>query len=294
MPSADTLEVLLLDNMLSTAQAKEYSMETEPPKHWFRMWMLALLLILAGLAMVKWLPDSRIVSTAADALLIAGILTLGVDPLLKRDLLRDAAQGIFFHVFGFDQHPQVKDKLREIVYDTKLLRTKLSTVLTVEPVPDGFWLTVDYESEIINSTNTPVNYEPSIDWDMAHKPEVLRMAFTSSDGRIKWTEKRLTLEQYEPGVQKAKPHRVKLQPSRKGVSYHGSGTYRIFTKHGYFITYTGLPTLQTCTRVVIPDGYEVSATKADVCNEKYWQWDEIQIRGDHTSIRWRKKDGEWL
>jgi hypothetical protein len=120
------------------------------------------------------------------------------------------------------------------------------------------------------------------------------MSFTSSDRKVSWTEKNLRLREDEPGVQKAKPHRVQLKPSSKGVVYKGSGAYRIFSKHGYFITYTGLPTLQTSARIVIPDEYEVSATEADVRNENYWQWDEIQMPGDHTTIRWRKKGGEWL
>lgn len=269
-------------------------MEAEPPKPWFRIWMLALLLIAIASVMMFRFRDNRFASSTADALLIAAVLALGVDPLLKRDLLREASRGIFFHILGFEHHPQVKDKLRDIVYGTKLLRTKVHQNLLIEPVRDGFSITVDYETEIVNSTNIPVSYEPAIDWDMAHKPEVLRMSLTSNDGKVSWTEKNLALREDEPGVQIAKPHRVRLQPASKGVVYQGSGRYKIFTKHGYFITYSGLPTLQTSTRVAIPEEYEVSATKADVCNENYWQWDELQMRGDHTTIRWRKKGGDWL
>jgi hypothetical protein len=297
MPTAGTLEPLervLLDNMLATAKPEERNMESEAPKNWFRTWMLALLLILAGIAMIKWLPDNRVVSTAADALLIAGILTLGVDPFLKRDLLTEASRGIFFHILGFEHHPQVKAKLQDIVYGTRLLRTKAHTIVSVAPQADGFLLTIDYETEIVNPTPAKVDYEPRIEWDMAHKPEVLRMSLTSADGKVKWTETNVQLNEFEPGVQQAKPHLVRLLPSTKCAVYRGSGTYRIFTKHGYLITYTGIPTLLTSTRVVIPDGYEVSATKADVYNDHYWEWSSLQMRGDHTTIRWRKIGGEWL
>ena len=88
MQRADALEGVLLDNMLATSQAKEYSMIIEPQKPWFRIWMLAALLVITGIAMIKYLPENRIAATAADAVLIAGILALGVDPLMKRDLLR--------------------------------------------------------------------------------------------------------------------------------------------------------------------------------------------------------------
>lgn len=269
-------------------------MAIEPEKPWFRIWMLAAIMIAAAAAMMYWLPDGRFTSSTADALLIAGVLALGVDPLLKRDLLMEASRGIFFHILGFEHHPQVKAKLQDIVYGTKLLRTKTHTVVTIAPQADGFLLTIDYETEIINPTHSKVDYEPRIDWDMAHKPEVLRMSLTSADGKVKWTETNVQLNEYEPGVQQAKPHVVRLLPSTKCAVYRGSGTYRIFTKHGYLITYTGIPTLLTSTRVIIPDGYQVSATKADVHNDNYWEWSGLQMRGDHTTIRWRKNGGEWL
>jgi hypothetical protein len=88
---------------------------------------------------------------------------------------------------------------------------------------------------------------------------------------------------------------VTLQPNaRGGILYRGSGTFRVFTKHGYVITYTGIPTLQTSARAIVPDGYDVSATKADIQNENYWEWNSIRMPGDHTTIRWRKHGAEWL
>ena len=286
---------LLLDNMLSNSGKMEHSMTIRQQKHWFRIWMLAALMIGAAIAVMYAIPENRFASAGADALLIAGVLALGVDPLLKRDLLTEASRGVFFHILGFDHHPQVKEKLKEIVYGTKLLRTKLHTTINVEPQDDGFLVRVEYESEILNSTNLPVTYEPSIDWDMAHKPQVLWMSFTSSDGKVKWTEKNPALEESEPGVQKISPHKVTLQPHMKsGTTYRGSGSFTIFTKHGYFILYTGLPTLQTSNRAFVPEDYEVSGTKADVENENYWEWNSIRMPGYHTSIRWRKRGGDWL
>lgn len=146
-----------------------------------------------------------------------------------------------------------------------------------------------------NSTNLPEVYEPFIDWDMAHKPRVSWMSFISSDGKVKWTEKNPVLDEPEPGIQKLSPHRVTLQPnSRSGTTYRGSGSYTIFTKHGYISLGTGLPTLQTSTRAFVPDDYEVFGTKADIENGNYWEWNSIHMPGYHTTVRWRKRGGEWL
>lgn len=126
-------------------------MPAKPQEHWFRIWMLALLMIGAAIAIMYAIPDKRFASAVADALLIAGILALCVDPLLKRDLLTEASRGVFFHILGFDHHPQVKEKLKEIVYGTKILRTKMHSTVTVEPQADGFMVTVEYESELHQS-----------------------------------------------------------------------------------------------------------------------------------------------
>ncbi len=270
-------------------------MTIEPRKHWFRTWMLALLLIVVGITLIWKLPNNRIVSTAADAVLIAGILALAVDPLLKRDLLVQASRGIFVHLLGFEHHPQVKEKLKRIVFETKILRTQCHMVLTVQPRKEGdFLLTVDYDSEIINPTAAPVDFEPYAESDAAHKPQQLRMQFVSSGGKVAWTEMNVKLSESEPGVLIAKPHKISLQPQSRGVTYHGSGTYQITSRHGYFITHMGLPTLDLSIRVNIPDDYQVAATQSDVQTDKYWEYNNIRMTGEHVTVRWRRRDGEWL
>ena len=167
-------------------------MTIELQKPWFRIWMLATLLIIAGIAVIKYVPDNHVVSTAADAMLIAGILALAVDPFMKRDLLTEASRGIFVHLLGFEHHPQVKDKLKQIVFETKLLRSRFNNNITIEPRAEGFFITVDYDTEILNPTNTTVPFEPFIEWDAAHRPTVPRMTFVAR--RRTWSALRQTAQ----------------------------------------------------------------------------------------------------
>jgi hypothetical protein len=270
-------------------------MNIEPQKPWFRIWMFATLLIIAGVAAIKYLPENRVISTAADAVLIAGILALAVDPLMKRDLLAEASRGIFVHLLGFEHHPQVKDKLKQIVFETKLLRNRLSNNVTIEPLNDGFLITVDYETEIVNPTNTTIPFEPFIEWDASHRPTVPRMTFVATDGSQEWTEINVPLREDDPGVLSAKPHKVDIKPhSKGGISYHASGTYTFFTKHGYMLQYMGLPTLSVMFRVNVPEGYEVSASKGDVHTGNYWEYSGIRMVGEHIGIRWRKTGEDWI
>ncbi len=270
-------------------------METRPKENWFRIWMLAALLIVAAIAMIKLVPENRLVSALADAILIAGILALGVDPLLKRDLLTEASRGIFVHLLGFEHHPQVKDKLKQIVFETKLLRNRFSNTVTIEPRDEAFLITVDYETEIINATNTTVPYEPFIEWNAAQSPTVSRMTFVATDGSEASDEVNVELKENEPGMLSAKLSKVDMKPhSRGGVAYHGSGRYTFRSKHGYMLQYMGLPTLTVIFRVIVPEGYEVSASKAAVHTGNYWEYSGIRMSGEHISLRWKKVGGEWI
>lgn len=270
-------------------------MTTEPPEHWFRIWMLALILIAIGVVLMWKLPGNHFASSAADAVLIAGVLALGVDPLLKRDLLVQASRGIFVHLLGFEHHPQVKEKLQQIIYETKLLREELRETILIEPYDEGFWVTASYESDIINPTHSKVSITPNIVWDMAHKPQAISMSFTSTDGTVNWTSNNVPTKELQPGLLTAEGQRIECRPTATGVKYRGAGTYKILARHGYFMIIIGAaPTLRTFVRVEAPDGYEVSATAADVRNDNYFEYNAIRMPGDHITIRWRKKGGEWL
>jgi hypothetical protein len=117
------------------------------------------------------------------------------------------------------------------------------------------------------------------------------MPVTSSDGRVKWIERNVQLEELEPGVQIAKPHKFMIRPSPTGVTYRVNGKHKILSKHGHFITTMGRPTLTTSLRVNISDEYEGSATKADAQNGNYWEYNHIFMRGDHVTVRWRRHGG---
>jgi len=291
MPSADTLDGVLLDNMLSIASSKGDGM-TIPPTHWFRIWMAALLLIVAGLALMLKLPNSHFASTMADAVLTAGILALVVDPFLKRDLLVEASRGISVHLLGFEHHPQVKEALKKIVYETKLLREELRETLLIEPCAEGFWVTATYETDIINPTPSNVSIEPNIEIDIAHKPEVLNMSFLSTDGSTNWTKNDVRLQELQPGLWTAKGERIECRP---GTMYRGSGTYKTLSKYGYFMIFIGAaPTLRTYIRVIVPEGYEVSANTPNIRNGNLFEYNDIKMPGDHLTVRWRKEGGEWL
>ena len=68
-------------------------------RSWLKGWVIAILLIAAGLFTIWRFPNYRIASAAADAILIAGVLALTVDYFLKRSPHRGIA-GDFRSLIG--------------------------------------------------------------------------------------------------------------------------------------------------------------------------------------------------
>jgi hypothetical protein len=260
-----------------------------------RIWMFAVLLIGVGIIAIWKLPPYFLLDKIAEALIVAGVLALFVDPLLKRALLVEASRGIFVHLLGFEHRPEVKDKLKELVFETKLLRKTLDLHCLVEERVDGYFdFTVEYDTEIINPTNNAIDYVPRMDFDKAHKVEVLQMTFTSSDNKYRWHGRPEPKErEREPGVDVILGKTFTIQPESKGVAYKVHGHYKILLRNGYSQFYCGRPTLRTTMRAKAPAGYELTTTPATVENSNYWQYDSIQMLGDHITLRWRKTGGEW-
>src|SRR5271163_4569909 len=181
--------------------AEELKMKPRTLPRWLPAWLVSLFLIAIGVFLIHRLPNGRLVAAIAEALVVAGVLALIVDPFLKRALLVEASRGIFIHLLGFEHRPEVKDKIKEIVFETKLLRRTADLRCVIGERNDGsFDFTVDYDSEVINPTNTPLDYFPWMEFDKAHKLEVFEMTFTSSDGRYTWHAKPEPKET-EPGVE---------------------------------------------------------------------------------------------
>ncbi len=73
-----------------------------------------------------------------------------------------------------------------------------------------------------------------------------------------------------------------------------SAKYKLLLASGYHTFNMSMPTLRTTIKATAPDNYELAASRADVENINYWQYDSILMRGDHVILRWHKRGEEWL
>jgi hypothetical protein len=257
-----------------------------------RIWIVAIFLVLLGTLGLTYFR-SELAKGISEALIVAGVIAGLVDPLLKQEFLREASRGIFIHLLGFEHTEEVKAKLQDLIFETKLIRKSLDLHCTVGQRDGYFEFTVELDSEFINPTHLPIEFTPSLEFDKSHNVEVLDMSFTSSDGKCHSHGKPKQSE-IHIGVDRFAGKAVIIQPDSKNVTYRGHALYRIKLKHGYNQFRAGVPTLRTTIRVVVPEGYEAFAAGATSENKNYWQYNSIQMVGDHVTLRWRKQNGEWL
>ena len=83
---------------------------------------ISLVLGAIGIWLVWEFPPGYFRYSIGEAAVIAALLMLLVDPFLKARLLKEAARDIFEYLLGFDQQPQLKERLKRSVFDTKLFR----------------------------------------------------------------------------------------------------------------------------------------------------------------------------
>ena len=292
-PRPDRLESLLLANALTVnGNEEQVDQLSEYLRSW--VWVCGFALIGTGAALMHYWGTIPLVYGLAEAVIIAGVLAVFVDPLMKQSLLRQASRGIFKHLLGFDQRPEIKEKLQDIVFNTKLFRKSCDLRCSVETQSDHFRFTVEYDSEIINPTHNACDYIPRLEFDSAHEAAVLSMSFTSSDGSCAWNATPPKSSD-EPGVDLIKGEQFSIKPESKGVTYRASGKYQIKPKHGFHTFNAGIPTLSMSIRVIaLPDDFEAGASPPTSENVNYWQYDRLQMVGDHVTLRWRKKGGKWV
>jgi hypothetical protein len=68
-----------------------------------------------------------------DALVIAAILKLTVDPILKRELAKDAARDVFLYAFGYSLPGQLRSFVNDLVLETKIVRRQCHLHWQISP-----------------------------------------------------------------------------------------------------------------------------------------------------------------
>ena len=143
---------------------------------WAGVLIGAVLMIGGGVGM--WCCPSGLGRSLSEAFFIAGVLTIAVDPILKRRMLKEASKDIFHHLLGFGLPEAIRDRLRQIVNNTDLYRKDMTMTCSFSETGTG--IRVDFETryEVINPTPRTRPFRQYLAFEKAEHPELRSVALS--------------------------------------------------------------------------------------------------------------------
>jgi hypothetical protein len=225
-----------------------------------------------------------------DALFVAGILVCFVDPLLKKRLLKEASQGIFHYILGFNQDPKIQDRLKEITFGTKLLRRNYHCRCVMRPADGKMSLKMECSFEVINPTNEVVKYPHDVQCEIAEHPSDCTMTLLSTQ---KTYEKPAEFKSSkdDPEVLQADGEEVEIRPLTEGVTYRfGTNFSVVYPLEFFHILHFRFPTIGVRIEVEAPAEFKITATNTQQHIGRIWQYDSLFMPGEKVFIRWQREE----
>jgi hypothetical protein len=243
------------------------------------------ILILVGSLMLLFRPQS-LARDFGIALLIAGVLTVTVDPYIKGKAQRETARDIFHHMLGYGLPEQIQNRLREIVETTEWYRTDMDVRYAVSESSDSVLFETEQEFTITNATNHDLDFEPAMEFEKTEYPVLRRVICFQDKGYGR--EAALRPHTMEPRAveYRGKPLKIEAGGKRR-FKYEYRIQYPIAS--GVFSLHFKYPTIGLALSVKSPEGLRVTASPAaQECVGEWRYVDRLFMPGDHTEIRWEK------
>jgi hypothetical protein len=133
-----------------------------------RILLLGLLSFAAGMYVRKapWLSEWKdVLGAACDALLIAAFLSLAVDPILKKELVTDAAKDIFWYAFGYSLPEEMRRFMNELMMRTKIVRRGCELNWEIAPktgVTNKLDINLEASFNIVNFSDEDLVYQHKV------------------------------------------------------------------------------------------------------------------------------------
>jgi hypothetical protein len=112
---------------------------------------------------------NRFVNEIVIALMIAGILTTTVDPLIKRRARREATRDIFHHMLGFNLPLIIRERLQDTVEKTKFYRRNMTQHIVMTDQGDSVVFDIETEFEMVNPTPHARAFPPLLQFEKGER-----------------------------------------------------------------------------------------------------------------------------
>ena len=226
------------------------------------------------------------------AMLIAGVVTVAVDPFLKRRLLKEASADIFHHLLGFDLPVEIRESLRDfLLVKNRYYRRNVIIEAGAETASDGMVdVTWTMRSDVVAVAAT--DYQQHASFEDAEQGRVLEASVTSTaHPKLNYTETMplLTPDKNEPMVSAWFGKKIKLKKGDKLHSYIKFVTRGPRT--GFSVTNFASSTINPRVKVSCSSDLEIYASQSDQRSGDEYIYLKVFVPSDHIQIRWRPKLG---
>lgn len=250
--------------------------------------IVGVLLVGFGIWGTTWAVNPYLHALAEPAF-VAGIVTITVDPFLKRRLLRETSKDIFSHMIGFGLPQEIQHRIKEIALGTNLYRKNMEMSYTFERREHDMYIECDYQFDVINPSNQSMPYSQRMEFEKLEHATLLSVSCSllgddyGKDARLhqRTSDELFTWE--GPAVN--------IPPASSGIATRFRGQFSIVRPPSDFhFQHFAHPTIGLTLRIVKrPDNLRVSGTPADPpIREKEWIYQRLYMPGQHIQMRWEE------
>jgi len=256
-------------------------------KFW-RQWsgfVLAAFLILIG-TLILIFSQQNIARDFGIAFLIAGVLTVTVDPYIKGKAQRETALDIFHHMLGFKLPDKIQERLKHIVETTEWYRTNSVIHCVVSESGENLFFDMEQEFEIVNATQHTLSFQPTMEFERTEYPVLQRVICFDVVGYGK--DATLRPDPKEPKALAYYGEPINIEPAgKRRIKYEYRVRYPFAS--GVFTIHFKYPTIGLSLTIKSTETLKLTASAAEFECQGEWRYaDKLFMPGDHTEIRWER------
>lgn len=255
--------------------------------HSSRIWAAVLLGV--GL-LLYFLQSVGGIHSFGEFLMLAGGLTVTVDPFLKRRLQQEAAEDIFHHLLGLDLPLEIRESLKDFLLRNDYYRKDVDIEINVRTLPGTPEVEVLVALSAIVVCIRKMKYCQHVSFEESENGTIIEASVTSiSEPGKSYAVPDLELKPNaeEPMVWDWTGDPVRLKTGEQVTTflrYKMRKPIRDF--HALFF---GSSVIHPRVRLYGSDDLEVTASKADQVNGNEHIYEKVFVEGDHFQIRWKPK-----